>query len=290
MNISVGHRLNHQSLRHNSSIATPNEVDRRANDPAWNEAGDMLAERGVADEAHSLMQENIATYLSHRSHGTLNERWQGKLDRELATPYTNAEVLNHIDELEDSLQANLLELPAMPSKLYITGSFAKGRLGANSDLDGYAVLAEDQVGAGFDAYERRESNPLGSNLFPLSENSTSYNRGHLMMTGKSVAVTPEQVMQDGFLREAYDQVKANRSADRRETHPLYEKVTGMVWSEDKTAKEKRDSFESPSFGTRLQGMVLSLGGALSATPLIGPAVHMVADYFVAQEHLDLTSK
>jgi hypothetical protein len=290
MNISAGSRSFPVTNYAQQQVAPSPKPERRPDDPLWNEAGDLLAARGVADNEHTLMQENLATYLSHRTKGALNDRWQGKLDRELATPYTNAEVLQHLDELEDSLQANLLELPAMPSKLFITGSFSKGRLGANSDLDGYAVLSDDQVSAGFDAYERREKNPLGSNLFPLSENNGWYNNAHLMMGGKSVQVKPEQVMQDGFLRKAYAQVQENRSSRRRETHPLYEKVTGMVWGEDKDAKDKRDAFDSPSIGNRIQSMVLSIAGALSVTPIIGSAVHMVADYFVAQNHLDLTKE
>lgn len=257
-------------------------------DQDWNDAGELLQERGVDLGSHRIMHENLATYLSHRGwSGISSERWQTKIDRELAQPYADREVYEHLEALEDSLQDNLRELPSMPSKLFITGSFAKGRLGANSDLDGYAVLPPEQVPEAFDLFVEREKNPRGANLFPFASDSAGYNQAHLMVSGKSVQVTPRQVMRDGFLREVYDELRADRGR-RRETHAVYEWATGLVWSEEKTAEEKRDAFTNDSLGTRLQNATLSMGGTLSRAPLVGPVVNWITDYFVTQDHRDFT--
>ncbi|MCA9779953.1 MAG: hypothetical protein KC800_24660 [Candidatus Eremiobacteraeota bacterium] len=257
-------------------------------DKDWVDAGKLLREHNVPAENHSILQENIATYLAHSNGGIPTARWENKLKRELASPYTDDEVFQHVERLEDSLQANIRELPEYPSRVFVTGSFAKGRLGANSDLDGFSVVKDQNMSAGFDSYEKREENPTGSNLFPLSENAPGYTRGHLLFTGQSVEMTPEQIMTDGSLRKAYDKIRAGRTIDRRETSASFEWVTGKMWGEDKSAKEKREAFESKSLKTRLQNGVMSLGGTLSATPLVGPVVNYVCDKFAAQKHLDFT--
>jgi hypothetical protein len=257
-------------------------------DTDWVDAGKLLREHNVPAENHKFMQENLATYLAHRSDGIPSERWENKIKREIASPYTDDEVLAHVDRLEDDLQANILELPEYPSRVFITGSFAKGRLGANSDLDGYATVKDRHMTAGFDSYEEREKNSTGSNLFPLSENSPGYTRGHLMFSGQSVELTSDQIMKDGSLRKAYDRILAGRGPDRKETSAIFEKITGKLWGEEKTAKEKREAFESKSLKTRLQNGVMSLGGTLSETPLIGTGVNFICDKFATQKHLDFT--
>ncbi len=273
-----------------STPAAPPPQDERPRDQDWVDAGALLQEHGVDPGTHGLMRESLATYLAHRGWGGIpSQRWQNKIDRELADPYTDQDVFEHLEALEDSLQDNLRELPSMPSKLYISGSFAKGRLGANSDLDGFAVLDPDELNDAFDLYVAREKNPQGSNLFPLSNDSPGYNQAHLMMSGKSIQVTPQQVMQDGFLRRVYDDIRADRG-QRRETHCLYEWSTGLVWGEDKTPEEKRDSFTNKSFMTRVQNTVLSFGGSMSMTPLVGPVVNWVTNYFVTQDHRDYTDR
>lgn len=261
---------------------------RGPSDTDWVDAGKLLREHNVPAENHTLMQENLATYLAHRVDGIPTKRWENKIQRELSSPYTDEQVLAHVDRLEDSLQANIRELPEYPSRVFITGSFAKGRLGANSDLDGFSVIKDEHMTAGFDSYEKRESNPTGSNLFPLSENSPGYTKGHLMFSGQSVELTPEQIMEDGSLRKAYDKILEGRGPDRQETSPSFEWITGKLWGEDKTAKEKREAFESGSLKTRIQNGIMSFGGTLSETPLIGHGVNFICDKFATQKHLDFT--
>lgn len=256
-------------------------------DKDWQDAGRLMREHQIPSEDHTIFQENLATYLSHRKGEEPSLRWQNKIKRELTTPYTDQQVYQQLDTLEDSLQANLRELPSMPSKLYITGSFAKGRLGGNSDIDGFAVMKEQEISAGFDSYVAREKEGTAANLFPLSENSPGYNKGHLLFAGQSATFTPDQIMQDGFLREAYDHIRGNRSGKRRETTAVFEKITSKLWGEEKSAEDKREAFESQSLRTRLQNGIMSLGGTLSMTPLVGPAVMAVCDMFATQRHSDM---
>jgi hypothetical protein len=254
----------------------------------WVDAGQMLREQNIDPDNHKMMRENLATYLSHRTDGIPSERWQNKIDREMKTPYTDDQVFAHVETLEDSMQANISELPSYPSKVYITGSFAKGRLGANSDLDGFAVLPKDDMAAGFDSYVAREKNSTAANMFPLADTAPGYARGHLMFSGQSVEMTPDQIMVDGSMTKAYKEILKGRNIDRRETSNSFEWITGKLWGEDKSAEDKRDAFESKSIKTRIQNAVMSLGGTLSMTPLVGPVVMWVTDKFASQKHLDFT--
>lgn len=264
----------------------PTDGYQSSQDALWVKAGDLMSRAGVELINHNHMRENIATYLAHSTRTIPSVRWENKLQRELNSPYTDAQVYQHLESLEDSVQENLRELPALPSKVYITGSFAKGRLGANSDLDGFAVVKPEHMSVGFDSYERRESNSTASNLFPLSQEAPGYVRGHLMFSGQSVEFSPEELLADGTLRRVYDKIREERSEDRIETSQGFEWITDKLWGENKSAKEKREAFESNSLKTRLQNGVMSLGGTLSQTPLIGTAVNAITDLFVAQKHLD----
>lgn len=280
-----------QAVKPQAPPSTESKGDyQTSKDLDWVDAGNLMKAHDIEFEGHSLLRENLATYLAHRTEGIPSQRWQNKIDRELKSPYTDGDVFKHIETLEDSLQANLseLQLPAYPSKVYITGSFAKGRLGANSDLDGFAAIPRGQMSAGFDSYEKREANPTGANLFPLADDSPGYARGHLMFSGQSVEMTPEQLLKDGSLSKAYSKILETRSMDRRETSNSFEWITGKLWGEEKTAEEKREAFESNSLKTRIQNTVMAFGGTLSTTPLVGPAVNWIADKFAAQRHLDLT--
>lgn len=266
----------------------PKDGYQTSRDGDWVDAGKLLQDNGINPASHKIMRENLATYLAHRTDGIPSERWQNKIDREMKSPYTDDQVFAHVETLEDSLQANIRELPAYPSKVYITGSFAKGRLGANSDLDGFAVIPKEHMSAGFDSYVAREKNSTAANMFPLAESAPGYARGHLMFSGQSVEVSADQVMVDGFMTKAYKEILKSRSIDRRETSASFEWITGKLWGEDKSAEDKRDAFESKSIKTRIQNAIMSLGGTLSMTPLVGPIVMWAADKFAAQKHLDFT--
>lgn len=279
-----------RSAQQPTGESVPKDGYQSSEDKYWVMAGEAMVENDIQLSEHSLMRENLATYFAHSTRSIPSARWENKIERELGNPYTDQQVYQHIETLEDSLQANLSELPAYPSQVFITGSFAKGRLGANSDLDGFAVVADENMSAGFDSYEKREKDPTGANLFPLSEESPGYTKGHLMFAGQSVELTSQQALKDGILTEIYDEIRAGRSIDRIETSQSFEWVTSKLWGEDKTAKEKREAFENKSFKTRIQNGIMSLGGTLSDTPLVGPVVNFVTDKFATQKHLDFTDK
>lgn len=253
-------------------------------DQNWRDAGKLMRERGVPAEKHEVMQENVATYLSHRTSGELSARWQSKVDRELAKPFNDDQVGPRIDVLQQSLLENVQELPSYPSKIYLTGSFSRGRLGANSDLDGYAALKPEEVSKGFDCYEKRVETD-GACLFPMSEETPGFNRANLMYAGASVEIDPARLGESGYLRKVYTCVQDART-QRRETSAPYEWTTGKMWGEGMSAQGKREQFEGKTLKSRIMNSILSLGGTMAAVPLVGAVVRKVADLCVHQTHLE----
>jgi len=176
------------------------------------------------------------------------------------------------------------ELPVFPSQVYLTGSFSRGRLGANSDLDGYATLPEDRMSGGFDCFEKRVASD-GSCLFPLSIERPGFNQANLLYAGASVAVNPSRLGESGYLCKVYQHVLDHRQ-QRRETSTAYEWATGKMWGEGLNAKEKREQFEGKTLKSRPMNSVLALGGSLSMVPLLGAVVRKAADLAVNQVHLE----
>lgn len=238
-----------------------------------------MAERGIPEENHLLLRENVATGLSHDS-----ERFTLKVERDLQSPYTDDQVLHRCDQLQASLRETLAQLPAFPSKLYLTGSFSHGRLTANSDLDSYGVLPAEHVSATYKLFAEADENPLIAKVFPLNEERPGYNQAMLMATGASVEIDPVDLARPGFLRETYREILAHREPPRRETHPVYEWACSKLWSEDLTPQQKVEQFEGKSVRSRVLGWGLSLAGTLAMTPLVGPVVRGCADYMVKQDH------
>lgn len=254
-------------------------------DPAASEAAQLMQDRHIPLDGHLAMQENLATYLSHRNFGQLTARWQNKVDRELKNPYSDEQVAARIDQLQKSLLENVQELPHLPSKIYVTGSFARGRLGGNSDLDGYAVLNPQDISKGFDSYEKRVEMQDEACLFPLASDRPGYNRANLMLVGgASVAVDPTRLEQPGYLQEVYQEVKAHRPSDRRETTAFSEWLGGAVWKEGKSAKSKRETFEGKTLKSRIWNAGWSLGGTLAGLPGVGAVVRWAANGLVKQHH------
>lgn len=260
----------------------------RDSDPALDQAAELMAAHDVPLDNHTAMQENLATYLSHTTAGSLSKRWQTKVDRELAKPFTDEQVGARIDQLQQSLLENVQELPRTPSKLYITGSFARGRLGGNSDLDGYAVLKPEDIKAGFDSYERRVEDQNASCLFPLSEDRPGFNRANLMMVGgASVSIDPAQLSTPGYLRETYQSVLANKGPNRRETSSGYEWLTSKMWKEGMSASNKRESFEGKNLKSQLTNAAMAFCGTLAGLPAVGSVVRWAANTCVKQNHSEV---
>ena len=253
-------------------------------DQNWRDAGKQMAARGIPAEKHEVMQENVATYLAHRFSDELSPRWQAKVDRELAKPFSDDQVDLRIDALQTSLLENVQELPSYPSKIYLTGSFSRGRLGGNSDLDGYAAMKPEEISRGFDCFEKRVETD-GACLFPMSDATPGFNRANLMYNGASVEIDPSRLGESGYLRKVYTCVQEHRD-QRRETSAPYEWATSKMWGEGMSAQGKREQFEGKTLKSRIMNNVLSLGGTMAAVPLVGALVRKVADLCVHQLHLE----
>ncbi len=118
----------------------------------------MMEMRNIPRRDHVIMQENLATYLyqvdpqadrpqqlSERFESE-NSRWSFKAERELAQPYSDRQVLEHLGHLEERLRPFVVG--AYPANRWVVcGSVAKGRAGANSDLDAFvqAAFTKEQV-------------------------------------------------------------------------------------------------------------------------------------------------
>jgi hypothetical protein len=250
----------------------------------WFEAGTLLSEKGIEPQNRRLLQENVATYLAHRPEGETfpSGRWENKLERELSQPYSDEQVFQHIDGLQASLLNNLSELPSYPKAIYLTGSFSKGRLGANSDLNGYAMLPSDEFQAAFQTFQSRFNNAETNNkanLFPMSESSPGFNKAMLMVEGTSVKLSPDRLKEEGYLRGVYSDILDTKSPDRVETKPGTDGIVGKMW---------RSKFERQTLHFRAMRWALHLGGTLSRLPLLGAALESGVEKIVRQDHRDLT--
>lgn len=248
-------------------------------DRHWQDAGRLMAERNIPSQDHTYLQETVATYLSHRTGEELPPRWHAKLERELLHPYGDGQIGTRIDQLQGSLKSVLDGLPAYPSQLYLTGSFSRGRLGVNSDLDAYGTVKPQHLHNAFDAFEKTVAGPDAC-LVPFSEEKPGLQQGNLLAIGASIEVDPARLAEPGYLRKVYQHVQQERR-ERKETSPLYEWMTGLVWAEELNAQQKREQMERGG----LTQHAMALAGTLAAVPMLGPVVRKTADLFVNQSHL-----
>jgi predicted nucleotidyltransferase len=141
-------------------------------DVYWKKAGEILRELKIPPQNHLLYQENLATYLAQfrdeflktvdENHGeNLRQllthaypygefRWAKKLEREIKNPYSDSEVLKHLDEYERRIKKELSQFlnlhPEMATcTVHLTGSLIKGRFGANSDVDLFLDPGENLI-------------------------------------------------------------------------------------------------------------------------------------------------
>lgn len=145
------------------------------------------------DDSHTLLRENIACYLfnlagkekleelSRKRAVSVDEvlpfdrsgRWGGKLKRDLGSPYTDTEVFQHVRELDSDLRQKLTFILShtrgFPTKVYLTGSFVKARLGKNSDLDLHADVDPKTRDLILNDYYKNGKED-GARIFPLFGN------------------------------------------------------------------------------------------------------------------------
>jgi len=132
---------------------------------AFHIADVILRAKNIEGPGYVLLRENLAEYffngvypseisklaalsdpLSHLD-DYVSERWRKKIIRDLSNPYTNNDVLAHMDDLGRQMAGplNFIRDAARGEQysLSLTGSFLKGRFSVNSDLD-LVVRAKDK--------------------------------------------------------------------------------------------------------------------------------------------------
>src|SRR5579862_954156 len=102
-----------------------------APDRHWQDAGRMIGAMKLRSNNHVLLQENLATYLAQmppefgdrldysstynlvfslrRGYGS-NQRWTDKLIRDVEHPYTDSQVLRHVQILQEELGRQTSEI------------------------------------------------------------------------------------------------------------------------------------------------------------------------------------
>ncbi len=115
-------------------------------DPLYQCADQLMSSRGIPQEDHLILRENLASCLSQLDPVVLTDaqklqqsigeqsRWGIKLHRELEQPYNDQQVFARLDDLEAKCK-QLAECTYPVGKWYVSGSIPKGRFGANSDVD-----------------------------------------------------------------------------------------------------------------------------------------------------------
>jgi predicted nucleotidyltransferase len=270
----------------------------------WQTAAKLLEERKLKPEEHVLLQENLATYLTHldgvEEGDNPHSRWTIKMQRDLEKPYSDAEVLSHVDDLQSDLKNRLAEMPVYPSQVYVTGSFMRGRLGDNSDLDAFFVFPEEARAMDLSKLltDAREDSVIA---FPLFEDNPGMVRSLLIVGGARLAISKEAVDRPGALREEYARTLEQRGisvegdrcrrttewTERRETHKLFEWITSRTWKESNTHQDKWDSLHGPGWKGVCNRTALEVAGRLAGLPGVEWAVNRGMDLIVKQEERQL---
>ena len=266
-------------------------------DPCWEKAGELLEARGIPQQDHVLLQENVATYLANGAEKT-GYRFNLKMVRDLDHPYRDQDVFGHVDELQKSLMDNLAAIPVIPHHVYVNGSFARGRLGVNSDLDTLVALEPKDRDADLKPLQKLASD-TGATVFPMFTDDTNYNRTVFILTGSSRKVDVQELQDPHFLKKKYAQeleqrgivtdpqagcTKVAPSKDRKEINPTFEKVMGVVWKEGKSVEDKWDSLFSNSLKARTFRTAFRVCGAMCGLPLVGGVFGKIADFCIKQDH------
>ncbi|MBN9417021.1 MAG: hypothetical protein J0I12_16360 [Candidatus Eremiobacteraeota bacterium] len=189
---------------------------------AGSAARSLLAAAGREPARHTILQENLTTILSHFDaefvHGLedvpAEKRLEAlvgcygkgpltlatKISREIRMdPYDDAAVHQRLEHLEAAVQSTtrrvLEENSSFPCRFFVAGSLVKGRFGANSDLDLLVEAAPEWM--------RKNSWEVGMQKdvsIQCLQGSPEQQATRVEGFGKTLAVTPEQLCQPGFLQ------------------------------------------------------------------------------------------
>lgn len=153
-----------------------------------------------------LYRENLATYLYHavgekgadkllasplpptveriREHmqPMAAARWMIKIERDLAAPFQDAEVLDRLKQLDKMFHEEVLRLQQQSGggsfRILINGSLCKGRMGKNSDIDGQVDTSNDAFRARL--LERFQKEPHDNvSFWPLSAGGEGVTEEHI---------------------------------------------------------------------------------------------------------------
>lgn len=253
-----------------------------AQDQDWQRAGQLMTEHGIALEGHSLMRENISTYLAHCPRGKTMPvgRWDNKLQKDLKAPYTDQEVFQRVDELQSSLLENLSQMTHYPKEIYLTGSFAKGRLRQQSDLNGYATVPKAEFMPEFHLFKTRFQEKKGAKIFPFSQSQPNFNKGMLMVDGASLKISTDKLGDKNYLRELYTDVLAQPKPRRYESTPKMDLWFGKAW---------RSKYERAPLHYRAMRLAVAMCGALTRLPVVGATAESWMSHAISQNHRDLTT-
>ena len=117
----------------------------------------ILKAKNIDGPHYVLLRENLASYFFNGVYPSeilklaahpdplsqldecVSERWRKKITKDLGRPYTNSDVLAHVDELDRQMACPLTFIKDAAGgeeySLSLTGSFIKGRFSVNSDID-----------------------------------------------------------------------------------------------------------------------------------------------------------
>lgn len=150
--------------------ASPARVVTSAYDPPREFADELIRDSGLQTRVGELYRENLATYLFHAigtkkiEHlldsglpATLDlvrantqkmaaARWIVKIERDLKAPYTDSEVFDRLETLDNVFHKEVIDLRNSSGgakfRLLLNGSLCKGRMGKNSDIDAHVETAD----------------------------------------------------------------------------------------------------------------------------------------------------
>lgn len=263
-------------------------------DRHWARSGELLKSRGIPAKDHVLLQENVATFLTHLDEME-SSRWREKIDRDLAKPYTDGQVLHHVDELQNQLIDLVSHMPSPPSKVWLTGSFTKGRLGPHSDLDAYFLM---EPGADVSAL-MKDVKEDGVIAFPLYTDEPGYNRAMKLITGCTQEVSLETLKKPGSLRGLYRETLAQRGIqvngeaceraadtefDRQETSKIKDWIADSAWETAKTPSQKWEKVYGDSWKSRATHLALSTVGRAAMLPGLGLIIESAVGLLEIQNH------
>lgn len=192
-----------------------------SNCKASSAARSLLQAAGREPGRHTILEENLTDLLSHfgsdfvsslpdapaeRRLEALNGSYANgpmhmalKISREIRQkPYSDDAVPARLAELEKAVQSTTSQVlegnQNYPCRFYVCGSLLKGRFGANSDLDLLVAASPEWMNKNSWEVGHREDVSI-----QCLQGNPEEQAAKVASFGKTLEVTPEQLVQPGFL-------------------------------------------------------------------------------------------